>query len=98
MTCNAITLKTATGCALWIELRFTEIDALVRIALLKAETRNDPNAISEAFYRDRTSDLALLPGRWVYPAGVAGAGTVLGNRAGGPRYKPISLLSCAVCE
>jgi hypothetical protein len=35
---------------LWIELRVTEIDALVRIGLLKAETRNDANAIREALY------------------------------------------------
>jgi hypothetical protein len=36
--------------SLWIELRVTEIEALVRIGLLKAETRNDPNAIREALY------------------------------------------------
>jgi hypothetical protein len=35
---------------LWIELRVTEIDALVRIGLLKAETRNDPNAVRDALY------------------------------------------------
>jgi hypothetical protein len=35
---------------LWIELRVTEIDALVRIGFLKAETRNDANAIREALY------------------------------------------------
>ena len=42
--------------SLWIELHVTEIDALVRIGLLKAETRNDPNAICEALYKyfDRT--------------------------------------------
>jgi hypothetical protein len=33
-----------------IELRVTEIEALVRIGLLKAETRNDQNAIREALY------------------------------------------------
>jgi hypothetical protein len=36
--------------SLWVELRVTEIDALVTIGLLKAETRNDPNAIREALY------------------------------------------------
>jgi hypothetical protein len=39
-----------------IELRETEIDALVHKGLLKPETRNDPSAVSEAFYAflDRT--------------------------------------------
>ena len=36
--------------SLWIELRVTEIEALVSIGLLQAETRNDPNAIREALY------------------------------------------------
>jgi hypothetical protein len=36
---------------LWIELRVTEIEALVRIGLLNAETRNDPNAIRDALYQ-----------------------------------------------
>jgi hypothetical protein len=35
---------------LWIELHATEIDALVGLALLKPEMRNDPNAIREALY------------------------------------------------
>ena len=35
---------------LWVELRVTEIDALVRTGLLKVDTRNDPNAIREALY------------------------------------------------
>ena len=35
---------------LWIELRDTEIDALVQRGLLKAETRNDQNAIADALY------------------------------------------------
>ena len=41
---------------LTIEVRETEIDALVRMALLKPEMRNDPSAISEAIYEyfDRT--------------------------------------------
>jgi hypothetical protein len=36
--------------SLWIELRVTEIDALVSIGLLKAETCNDLNAIRGALY------------------------------------------------
>ena len=36
--------------SLWIELRVTEIEALVGIGLLKVETRHDPNAIREALY------------------------------------------------
>jgi hypothetical protein len=41
---------------LMIELRETEIDALIPNGLLKAETRNDPSAVSEALYDflDRT--------------------------------------------
>jgi hypothetical protein len=43
---------------LTIELRETEIDALVRMGLLKSEMRNDANAIIEALYAhfDRTLD------------------------------------------
>ena len=43
---------------LWIELRDTEIDALVQSGLLKAETRNDQNAIADALYEhlERTLD------------------------------------------
>jgi hypothetical protein len=43
---------------LTIELRETEIDALVRMALLRAEMRNDQNSIIEALYMhfDRTLD------------------------------------------
>ena len=43
---------------LWIELRDTEIDALVKRGLLKAETRNDQNAIADALYDhlERTLD------------------------------------------
>jgi hypothetical protein len=39
-----------------IELRETEIDALIRKGLLRAEMRNDQNAVSEALYAylDRT--------------------------------------------
>jgi len=41
---------------LMIELRETEIDALIRKGLLKPETRNNPSAVSEAVYAflDRT--------------------------------------------
>jgi hypothetical protein len=35
---------------LTIELRETEIDALIREGLLKSETRNDPSALSDALY------------------------------------------------
>ena len=43
---------------LTIELRETEIDALVGMKLLRAEMRDDANAIIEALYMhfDRTSD------------------------------------------
>jgi len=43
---------------LTIELRETEIDALIRNELLKPETRNDPSAIIDALYvfLDRTLD------------------------------------------
>jgi len=43
---------------LWIELRDMEIDALVQRGLLKAETRNDQNAIADALYDhlERTLD------------------------------------------
>ena len=33
-----------------IELRITEIDALIRRGLLTSETRNDPHAVSDALY------------------------------------------------
>ena len=43
---------------LWIELRDTEIDALVQRGLLKQETRHDQNAIADALYDhlERTLD------------------------------------------
>ena len=43
-----------------IELRETEIDALIRKGLLKSETRNDRNAILRAIYEflDLTLDTA----------------------------------------
>jgi hypothetical protein len=39
-----------------VELRETEIDALIGLKLLTAETRNDPGAVCEALYAhlDRT--------------------------------------------
>ena len=42
-----------------IELRETEIDTLIRRGLMRAEMRNDANAIVEALYAhfDRTLDL-----------------------------------------
>jgi len=45
---------------LTIELRETEIDALIRKGLLKSETRNDPSAILRAIYQflDLTLDTA----------------------------------------
>jgi hypothetical protein len=33
-----------------IQLRETEIDALIREGLLKSETRNDPSAVSDALH------------------------------------------------
>ncbi len=43
---------------LFVELRETEIDALVRHGLLKTETRQDQNAIADALYDylERTLD------------------------------------------
>jgi hypothetical protein len=42
-----------------IELRETEIDELIRMGLLKSETRNDTNAIAKALYAH--FDLTLWP-------------------------------------
>jgi hypothetical protein len=44
---------------LMIELRATEIDALIRIGLLKSETRNDLDAVRDAIYAhfDATLDV-----------------------------------------
>ena len=44
-----------------IELRETEIDALIRRGLLKAETRNDPIAICEALYAYLDRSLGSAP-------------------------------------
>jgi hypothetical protein len=48
--------KLADGLRLTIELRETEIEALIRRGFLRAEMRNDPSAVSEALYAyfDRT--------------------------------------------
>ena len=45
-------------CCLFVELRETEIDALVRRSLLEPETRHDQNAIADALYGhlERTLD------------------------------------------
>jgi hypothetical protein len=44
---------------LMIELRETEIDALIRMGLLNNETRNDPGAVSEALYAFFDSTLGI---------------------------------------
>jgi hypothetical protein len=46
---------------LMVELRETEIDALVNKGLLEGETRNDPLAVRQALYAylDRTLDAGL---------------------------------------
>jgi hypothetical protein len=44
-----------------IELRATEIDALIQRGLLKADTRNDPRAILEALYHHLDETLG---GKW----------------------------------
>jgi hypothetical protein len=49
--------------SLWIELRVTEIDALVRTGFLKAETRNDPHAIREALYEYLDQTFGIGTGR-----------------------------------
>ena len=44
-----------------IELRDTEVDALVREGLLKPETRSDQNAIADALYHYLERNLDPLP-------------------------------------
>ena len=44
-----------------IELRETEIDALIRKGLLKSETRNDPSAVSDALYAFLDDQLGVTP-------------------------------------
>jgi hypothetical protein len=46
---------------LMIELRETEIDALIRKGLLKPETRNDPTALSKALYAFLDGTLGAKP-------------------------------------
>ena len=46
---------------LMIELRETEIDALVRRGLLKPETRNEPTALSAALYAFLEHTLSATP-------------------------------------
>jgi hypothetical protein len=46
---------------LTIELRETEIDALIREGMLNRETRNDPGAIIDAFYEFLDSTLGATP-------------------------------------
>jgi hypothetical protein len=46
---------------LTIELRETEIDALIREGLLKPETRNDPSAVSDALYAFLDDQLGVTP-------------------------------------
>ena len=48
-------------CCLFVELRDTEIDALMRKGLLKPETRHDQNAIADALYDYLERTLDSLP-------------------------------------
>jgi hypothetical protein len=44
-----------------VELRETEIDALIRRGLLNNETRNDPSAVIDALYGFLDSTLGATP-------------------------------------
>ena len=44
-----------------IELRETEIDALIRKGVMKPETRNDPHAVSVALYAFLDGTLGAMP-------------------------------------
>jgi hypothetical protein len=44
-----------------VEVRETEIEALIRIGFLRAEMRNDPNAVSEALYAYFDRTLGVTP-------------------------------------
>ena len=44
-----------------IELRETEVDALIRGGLLEQETRNDRNAVLKALYGHFNKTLAPVP-------------------------------------
>jgi hypothetical protein len=46
---------------LTIELRETEVDALIREGLLKSETRNDPSAVSDALYAFLDGTIGVTP-------------------------------------
>ena len=46
---------------LMVELRATEIDALIRRGLLNGETRNDPGAIIDALYAFLDDTLDATP-------------------------------------
>ena len=35
---------------IWVELHATEIDAFVGMGLIKADARNDPNAVRDSLY------------------------------------------------
>jgi hypothetical protein len=46
---------------LMIELRESEVDALTRMGLLRAEARNNPRAVSEVLYDHLDRTLVSLP-------------------------------------
>jgi hypothetical protein len=46
---------------LMIELRETEIDTLIRRGMLKADARNDPDAVCKALYAHLESTLGEMP-------------------------------------
>jgi hypothetical protein len=46
---------------LWVELRATEIDALVSMGLIKPDTRNDINAVRDGFYAFLDRALRSIP-------------------------------------
>jgi hypothetical protein len=46
---------------LMIQLRETEVDALIRSGLLKPEMRNNPSAVRKAFYMFLDGTLAATP-------------------------------------
>ena len=46
---------------LMIELRETEVDALIRSGLLRPETRNNPSAVRKAFYMFLDGTLGATP-------------------------------------
>lgn len=46
---------------LMVELRETEIDALIKKGLLNNETRNDAGAVKEALYAFLDSTLGVMP-------------------------------------